>query len=68
LPESENPDQAFDTKQQAQQWVRRVEGEMDSGAYLDRSESELTTLREALERYRRDNVPLYYRREGSRPI
>jgi integrase len=47
----------FDTKQQAQHWARRVEGEMDSGAYLDRSESERTTLCEALERYRRDIVP-----------
>ncbi|MFM0211489.1 site-specific integrase [Paraburkholderia sediminicola] len=47
----------FDTKQQAQQWARRVEGEMDSRAYLDSSESERTTLREALERYRRDIVP-----------
>jgi len=47
----------FGTKQQAQQWARRVEGEMDSAAYLDRSESERTTLREALERYRRDIVP-----------
>lgn len=47
----------FDTKQQARQWARRVEGEMDSAAYLDRSESERTTLREALERYRRDIVP-----------
>lgn len=48
---------SFDTKQQAQTWARRVEGEMDSGAYVDRSESERTTLREALERYRRDIVP-----------
>lgn len=47
----------FDTKQQAQQWARRTEGDMDSGAHLDRSESERTTLREALERYRRDIVP-----------
>jgi hypothetical protein len=47
----------FDTKQQAQAWARRVEGEMDSGGYVDRSESERTTLRDALERYRRDIVP-----------
>jgi integrase len=47
----------FDTKQQAQQWARRLEGEMDSGQYYDRSESERTTLREALERYRREIVP-----------
>jgi hypothetical protein len=26
----------FDTKQQAQQWARRVEGEMDSGLYSRR--------------------------------
>ncbi|MFL9959710.1 tyrosine-type recombinase/integrase [Paraburkholderia sediminicola] len=47
----------FDTKQQAQQWACRVEGDMDSGLYFDRSESERTTLREALELYRRDIVP-----------
>lgn len=47
----------FDTKQQAQQWARRIEGEMDSGLYYDRSEAERTTLREAFERYRRDIVP-----------
>ncbi|MCS6600307.1 tyrosine-type recombinase/integrase [Burkholderia pseudomallei] len=47
----------FDTKQQAQAWARRVEAEMDSGGYIDRSESERTTLRDALERYRRDIVP-----------
>ena len=47
----------FDTKQQAQKWARRIEGEMDSSAYVDRSASERTTLREALERYRRDIVP-----------
>jgi len=47
----------FDTKQQARQWACRVESDMDSGAHLDRSESERTTLREALERYRRDILP-----------
>lgn len=30
---------------------------MDSGAYVDRTEAERTTLREALERYRREIVP-----------
>ncbi|WP_207000037.1 tyrosine-type recombinase/integrase [Trinickia mobilis] len=48
---------SFDTKQQAQQWARRVESEMDSGAYVDRTEAERTTLRQALERYRREIVP-----------
>lgn len=48
---------SFDTKQQAQQWARKVETEIDSGAYVDRTEAERTTLREALERYRREIVP-----------
>lgn len=52
-----SPSRTFDTKQQAQQWTQRVEGDMDSGLYFDRSESERTTLREALERYQRDIVP-----------
>ncbi|MFM0244117.1 hypothetical protein [Paraburkholderia sediminicola] len=47
----------FDTKQQAQAWARRDEAEMDSGGYIDRSESERTTLRDALERNRRDIIP-----------
>ncbi|MDN7178557.1 hypothetical protein M0D69_11095 [Caballeronia sp. SEWSISQ10-4 2] len=47
----------FDTKQQAQQWARRIEGDIDSGVHVDRTESERTTLREALERYRRDILP-----------
>ncbi len=48
---------SFDTKQKAQQWARRVESEMDSAAYVDRTEAERTTLRQALERYRREIVP-----------
>ncbi len=35
-----------------------VESEMDSGLYIDHSEAERTTLREALERYKREIVPL----------
>jgi integrase len=47
----------FDTQKQALQWARRVESEMDSGLYVDRTEAERTTLRSALERYQRDIVP-----------
>ena len=47
----------FDTQKQAQQWARRVESEMDSGLYVDRTEAERTSLREALERYKREIVP-----------
>lgn len=47
----------FDTKQQAQKWARRVEGEMDAGSFVDRTEAERTTLAEALKRYRQEIVP-----------
>lgn len=47
----------FDTKAQAEVWARSVENEMDRGAYFDRTESERTTLADALERYRREIVP-----------
>ena len=47
----------IDTQKQAQQWARRIETEMDSGLYVDRTEAERTTLREALERYKREIVP-----------
>ena len=47
----------FDTKQQAEKWARRIESEMDAGSFIDRTESERTTLREALERYQREIVP-----------
>ena len=30
----------FDTKQQAQQWIHRVESEMDAGLLIDRTEAE----------------------------
>jgi len=48
---------SFDTKQEAQKWARRIEGEMDSGMFIDRSEAERTSLRQALERYRKEIVP-----------
>ncbi|MHB1544013.1 MAG: tyrosine-type recombinase/integrase [Gammaproteobacteria bacterium] len=47
----------FDTKGQAEAWARRVEGEMDSGSFLDRSEGDRTTLAEALNRYAREITP-----------
>jgi hypothetical protein len=47
----------FDTKQQAQKWARHVEGEMDAGSFVDRSEAERTTLADALKRYRKEIVP-----------
>ncbi|QVQ24731.1 tyrosine-type recombinase/integrase [Achromobacter deleyi] len=47
----------FDTRQLAQQWARRTESEMDAGVYVDRSQAERTTLKEALERYRLEVLP-----------
>ncbi|CAB3790477.1 hypothetical protein LMG27177_02824 [Paraburkholderia fynbosensis] len=47
----------FDTKQHAQQWARRIEGEMDSGLYLDRPiEVRAHHMREALGRYQEDCI------------
>ena len=47
----------FDTKTLAEAWARNVENEMDRGIFIDRRDSERTTLAEALERYRREIVP-----------
>lgn len=47
----------FDTKQQAQQWARRIESEIDCGAFVDRTAAERTTLREALLRYQKEVIP-----------
>ena len=44
----------FDTKAQAETWARMVEGEMDRGIFVDRSEYEKTTFVEALDRYERE--------------
>lgn len=46
----------FDTKAQAQIWARSIENEMDRGVYIDRSEAELTTLLEAIERYEKETI------------
>jgi len=47
----------FDTRQQAQQWAERTEAEITVGVYIDRTEAERTTLRDALDRYLREVVP-----------
>jgi hypothetical protein len=47
----------FDTLKKAQQEARRIEAAMDAGSFVDQSEAEKTTLRQALERYRREVVP-----------
>ena len=47
----------FDTKAKAERWARDVEAEMDRGIYVDRTEAERTSLKEALERYEREVTP-----------
>ena len=47
----------FNTKSEAEAWARMLEGEMDRGVFVDRSESESTTLAEALARYKNEILP-----------
>ncbi|MCA1322875.1 site-specific integrase [Herbaspirillum sp. alder98] len=47
----------FDSLKKAQQEARRIEAAMDAGSFVDKTEAERTTLREALERYRKEVVP-----------
>ena len=44
----------FDRKSHAQTWAKQLEVEMERGVWQDRSESEQTTLTEALDRYGRE--------------
>lgn len=44
----------FETRKEAAAWASVVESEMVRGVFVSRTESENTTLREALERYRRE--------------
>ncbi|MDA8120644.1 MAG: tyrosine-type recombinase/integrase [Gammaproteobacteria bacterium] len=47
----------FDTKTEAEAWARQIEGEIDRGIFVSRSEAERTTLSEAFSRYAREVVP-----------
>nr|EES53930.1 MAG: phage integrase family protein [Leptospirillum ferrodiazotrophum] len=44
----------FNSKAESETWARLVEGEMDRGVFVDRSESEKTTVAEAFDRYERE--------------
>jgi len=47
----------FTFRRDAEIWARQTEAEMERGAWVDRTESEQTTLKEALERYAREITP-----------
>ncbi len=46
----------FRKKVEAETWAKSIEAEMERGVWQDRSESEATTLKEALERYRKEKT------------
>lgn len=49
---------SFKTKIEAGRWARLLESEIDRGVFVDRSESERTTLAELIDRYLREVTPL----------
>jgi integrase len=51
--------ETFTTKGDAEAWAREIENEMDRGVFVSRKEAESTTLREALERFRKEKIPTY---------
>ncbi len=53
------PCRTFETKNDAEQWARQIESEMDKNAFISRTESESTTMFEALERYFEEFIPGY---------
>jgi len=48
----------FLTRRDAEAWARAIETDQDRGLYIQRSNAEKTTLREVIERYREEVVPL----------
>ena len=46
--------QTFESKAKAEAWARKIEGEMDRGEFVSRTEAESTSLSEALDRYVRE--------------
>lgn len=47
----------FETRVDAETWSRQIEGEMDRGVFVSRTEAENTTLTQALDRYRDEYIP-----------
>ena len=47
----------FESEEDAKKWARLIEGEMDRGIFTSQAEAEKTTLKEALERYKKEITP-----------
>jgi hypothetical protein len=48
---------SFDTRAEAEAWARRIESEMDRGAFVDHIEAELNTFGDLLKRYAEEVSP-----------
>lgn len=48
----------FMTRADAEAWARQVESEIDRGTFVSRAEAESTSLKECLDRYKREISPL----------
>lgn len=47
----------FETRADAEAWARDIEGKMDRGVFVDRSELERTHLKDLIDRYREEVTP-----------
>ena len=47
----------FENKARAEQWARHTESEMDAGSFVSSKEAEKTTLKDALDRYKKEITP-----------
>lgn len=48
---------SFPTKAEAERWARSIEGEMDRGEFVSRTEAEQTTFGEVIQRYMETITP-----------
>src|SRR5687767_14505754 len=47
----------FQTRQDAKQWARQIESEIDGAVFVDRGPSERVTIQELIDRYTREVIP-----------
>lgn len=47
----------FESRRDAEKWVRSIEREMDTGAFIPRDEAARTTIKDLAERYRKELTP-----------
>lgn len=47
----------FESRRDAEKWVRSIEREMDTGSFIPRDEAARTTIKDVAERYRKELLP-----------